>query len=51
MAPASRPPLRIEISPNELLDKITILQIKQARITDCAKLANVSAELTLSCFL
>src|SRR6516162_10310625 len=47
MATAPRPPLRIEISPGELLDKITILQIKQSRITDCAKLANVSVELAM----
>ncbi|MBI3409948.1 MAG: tetratricopeptide repeat protein [Planctomycetes bacterium] len=35
----------IEISPGELIDKITILEIKRARITDSAKLANVIAEL------
>jgi hypothetical protein len=33
------------ISPGELIDKITILQIKQARITDPNKLANVETEL------
>lgn len=37
---------RIEISYGELLDKITILEIKAARIADPAKLRNVSAELT-----
>jgi hypothetical protein len=33
--------LLAEISPGELIDKITILEIKQARITDPAKRANV----------
>lgn len=37
----------IPISPGELLDKITILQIKAERITDPAKVANVEAELEL----
>jgi predicted nucleic acid-binding Zn-ribbon protein len=36
---------RIEISYGELLDKITILEIKSERIAESAKLANVSAEL------
>jgi len=36
----------VPISPGELLDKITILRIKCARITDAAKLANVRRELT-----
>ena len=35
----------IPISPGELLDKITILQIKSERITDAAKVANVNTEL------
>jgi hypothetical protein len=35
----------VPISPGELLDKITILRIKSARITDAAKLANVRVEL------
>jgi chorismate mutase len=35
----------IPISPGELLDKITILQIKSERIADAAKVANVKAEL------
>lgn len=35
----------IPISPGELLDKITILQIKAERIADPAKVANVEAEL------
>jgi hypothetical protein len=36
----------VPISPGELLDKITILRIKGARITDAAKLANVRLELS-----
>ena len=35
----------IPISPGELLDKITILQIKSERITDPDKVANVRTEL------
>ncbi len=35
----------VPISPGELLDKITILRIKAARIRDSAKLANVRTEL------
>ena len=35
------------VSPGELLDKITILRIKAARIGDAAKLANVRHELTV----
>jgi aspartate oxidase len=37
----------VPISPGELLDKITILRIKIARIFDTAKLANVRLELDL----
>jgi Family of unknown function (DUF6165) len=37
----------VPISPGELLDKITILRIKLARIHDAAKLANVKLELAL----
>jgi uncharacterized protein DUF6165 len=36
----------VPISPGELLDKITILRIKCARIADPAKLANVRLELS-----
>ena len=36
--------VQVEISPGELLDKLTILEIKAARITDAAKLANVGRE-------
>ncbi|NBU25649.1 MAG: hypothetical protein EBS39_08535 [Gammaproteobacteria bacterium] len=35
----------VPISPGELLDKITILRIKSARMTDEAKLRNVRTEL------
>ncbi len=37
----------VPVSPGELLDKITILRIKSARITDAAKLGNVRLELEL----
>jgi len=37
----------VPISPGELLDKVTILRIKAARISDAAKLANVRHELSL----
>jgi hypothetical protein len=37
----------VPISPGELLDKITILRIKVARIQDGVKLANVKLELSL----
>lgn len=39
--------IRVPISPGELIDKITILQIKSARITDPQKVANVRTELAL----
>jgi len=37
----------IPISPGELLDKITILQIKAERMTDATKVANVKTELDM----
>lgn len=37
--------ITVEIAPGELIDKITILEIKLARIADAAKLANVRTEL------
>jgi hypothetical protein len=37
----------VPISPGELLDKITILRIKSARMTDATKLTNVRLELSL----
>src|ERR1700752_2628077 len=39
--------IKVPISPGELVDKITILEIKAARIKDPAKLANVRTELAL----
>jgi hypothetical protein len=39
--------LLVPISPGELIDKITILEIKSARMSDPAKLANVRTELAL----
>jgi hypothetical protein len=37
----------VPLSPGELLDKITILRIKVARIVDAGKVANVRLELSL----
>ncbi len=37
----------VPISPGELIDKITILQIKSERMSDPAKIANVRTELSL----
>jgi transcriptional regulator of nitric oxide reductase len=39
--------MQVTVSPGEVLDKITILEIKSERMTDPAKLANVRAELAL----
>jgi Family of unknown function (DUF6165) len=39
--------LLVPISPGELIDKITILEIKSQRMRDEAKLANVRVELNL----
>jgi hypothetical protein len=39
--------LHVPVSPGELLDKITILRIKAARIADAGKLINVRHELAL----
>jgi hypothetical protein len=39
--------IQVPVSPGELLDKITILRIKSARMQDAAKLANVRHELAL----
>jgi hypothetical protein len=39
--------INVPISPGELIDKITILQIKSERISDAAKLSNVRTELNL----
>jgi hypothetical protein len=37
--------IEVPVSPGELLDKITILRIKSARMRDASKLANVRSEL------
>lgn len=39
--------IRVPVSPGEVLDKITILEIKSERITDPEKLVNVRTELAL----
>jgi hypothetical protein len=39
--------IQVPISPGELIDKITILQIKSERMSDAAKVANVRTELQL----
>ena len=39
--------LLVPISPGELIDKITILEIKSARMTDATKMQNVRTELAL----
>ena len=39
--------IKVELSYGEMLDKITILQIKSERITDAGKVANVNKELSL----
>ena len=39
--------LLVPISPGELIDKITILEIKSQRMTDVAKLHNVRTELSM----
>jgi hypothetical protein len=40
-------PISVEVAPGELIDKITILEIKAERITDPGKRANVLRELRL----
>ena len=37
--------IRIDVGPGELVDKLTILEIKAARIADAGKRANVELEL------
>ena len=39
--------IQVPVSPGEVLDKITILEIKSERISDLGKLANVKRELEL----
>ena len=46
-APAELRPITVEIAPGELIDKITILEIKSERITDAAKRHHVGTELAL----
>ena len=38
---------KVEVSVGELIDKITILEIKQERITDETKLSHINAELSI----
>lgn len=38
-------PILVEVAPGELIDKLTILQIKLERMTDVEKLRNVRVEL------
>lgn len=40
-------PILVEISPGELLDKITILEIKSERMTDAVQVKNVQLELAI----
>jgi Flp pilus assembly protein TadD len=46
-ARAERRPITVDIAAGELIDKITILEIKSERITDAAKRHNVDTELAL----
>jgi hypothetical protein len=46
-APTEPRPITVEIAPGELIDKITILEIKSERIADAAKRRHVDAELAL----
>ena len=43
--PGAMHAVRVEVSPGEMIDKITILEIKTARIDDPAKVKNVGYEL------
>src|SRR5262249_10987589 len=43
-APAELRPITVEIAPGELIDKITILEIKLERITDAAERDHVGTE-------
>jgi hypothetical protein len=44
---AGAPQILIPVAPGELIDKITILEIKAERMSDPEKLANVAVELDL----
>jgi hypothetical protein len=46
-APAGPRPISVEIAPGELIDKITILEIKSERISDAAERHHVGTELAL----
>src|SRR5271166_4126010 len=46
-APAELRPITVEIAPGELIDKITILEIKSERISNAAKRHHVGTELAL----
>ena len=39
--------IKVPVSPGELIDKLTILEIKAANMSDATKLANVNVELKL----
>jgi uncharacterized protein DUF6165 len=43
------PFIEVPVATGELIDRITILEIKAARFTDAAKAVNVRAELALLC--
>jgi hypothetical protein len=45
--PAELRPITVEIAPGELIDRITILEIKSERITDAAERHHVGTELAL----
>ena len=45
--PRTAPTILVDVAPGEVIDKITILQIKSERITDLSKVQNVRAELSL----
>jgi hypothetical protein len=46
---SAKPEICVEIPAGELIDKITILEIKATRITDAQKLGNVRQELQMLC--
>ncbi len=46
--PPRTEPILVGVSAGELIDKITILEIKNAQLTDAAKLSNVRTELALT---
>ena len=46
-APAELRPITVEIAPGELIDKITILEIKSERITDAAKRHHAGTKLAM----